>query len=97
MGIITFSSTVSVGSNWKNWKTMPMLRARQRVSLRSPVVETSTPSTTTTATPSSPTAPTSCRGDAGRCRPASERIRVPGGPNRGLLTGGGAWVAIMAA
>ena len=29
MGSSTFSSTVSEGNNWKNWKTTPMLRPRQ--------------------------------------------------------------------
>ena len=75
MGIITFSSTVSVGSSWKNWKTMPMLRARQRVSLRSLVVETSTPSTTTMP-------------DVGRSMPVSMFRNVdlppPEGPTRAM-------------
>jgi hypothetical protein len=29
IGSITFSTSVSVGSSWKNWKTMPRLRPRQ--------------------------------------------------------------------
>ena len=35
MGSITFSSTVSVGSSWKNWNTTPTLRPRHSANLPS--------------------------------------------------------------
>ena len=35
MGSMTFSSAVSVGKSWKNWKTMPTLAPRQAASLSS--------------------------------------------------------------
>ena len=47
IGSMTFSTTVSVGSSWKNWKTTPMLRPRQMASWPSRSLCTGVPATTT--------------------------------------------------
>ena len=47
MGSMTFSSTVSVGSSWKNWKTTPMVLPRQIASWFSLSLCTGVPSMTT--------------------------------------------------
>ena len=43
IGSITFSAAVSVGSSWKNWKTMPTVRPRQRGQRSSDSVRTGVP------------------------------------------------------
>ena len=49
IGTSTFSSAVSDGSRWKNWKTKPMRVPRSRASASSSSVVMSTPSRTTLA------------------------------------------------
>ena len=44
---MTFSAAVSVGSSWKNWKTMPTARPRQAEISRSRSACTGVPPTTT--------------------------------------------------
>ena len=46
-GSIAFSSAVSVGSSWKNWKTMPTWRPRQIASCSSLIASIRWPSTVT--------------------------------------------------
>ena len=47
IGSMTFSSTVSVGSSWKNWNTIPTVRPRHRDSALSDSVGTMVPATRT--------------------------------------------------
>jgi superfamily II DNA or RNA helicase len=47
MGSITFSSTVSVGRSWKNWKTSPMCSARKPASSDSESAPSEAPATCT--------------------------------------------------
>jgi hypothetical protein len=47
MGSITFSTTVSVGSSWKNWKMTPTVRPRQTAVRPSDMSARSWPATAT--------------------------------------------------